>query len=121
MQYYTPERISKWNMVKITERSYCPKCKLYAADVVHMFIKCPKLKDYWDSLSELITVHTGIQTNLSDKEIMLGDKDGLPPSLRALIIIIIVSARLCVARSWIDPTPPKVSEIWTILCQIYEC
>lgn len=118
--YYTPERIAKWAANNIiTDRMKCPRCDLHKADIKHMFVICPELTTYWQDVQNVLHEKLGLELPLTVGEIMLG-RSNVGSKINGLLTILLVSARLTIAREWISPKPPNVMDWWLLVRQTYD-
>lgn len=96
--YLTPERIVKWSSDGSTsDRTRCPKCDLYAADLQHMFFHCPALTEFWRGIEKIMSQKLGRPILFTVVDVMLGGQDR-DFSQRDLITILHACARLTIAR-----------------------
>lgn len=79
MFYYTPERIAIWAVRNnFGEKTKCPKCGTYAANLIHMFIECPELQTYWQKIGQVFYSKLGLGPSFTVPETMLSYKTDKP-------------------------------------------
>ena len=68
--------------------------------VEHMFIYCSKINAFWEKISSLICILTGVKFDLSPSDILLGissDKNKLKKQINIANHIILI-AKMCIGK-----------------------
>ncbi|XP_078509026.1 dynein regulatory complex protein 11-like isoform X3 [Lissotriton helveticus] len=59
--YWSPQRLSKFSSGGVV---VCPKCKSPNEDDLHMFLLCPKIREFWEAVSSCLSNALGLQIKM---------------------------------------------------------
>ena len=112
--YYTPAKLYKW---KCRDTSVCPRCNNLEADLLHMFATCPALESYW----RLVLSYIGdiIESPLIFSPTLIIFGYDVKYGKNLLLFIAIVTARMCIAKHWIDSNHPSYAQWLNYFLAIY--
>uniref|UniRef100_A0A4W5KEM2 Reverse transcriptase zinc-binding domain-containing protein n=1 Tax=Hucho hucho TaxID=62062 RepID=A0A4W5KEM2_9TELE len=109
--YFTPERLYKINS---KYSKFCPRCKTGVGTLMHMFLSCPELSDYWKNIIQILSQVTNMTVPLDPSLILLGDDSVLPVNICSktrFIKLAVIAANKCTAIIWKSVTPPS-KQMW---------
>lgn len=103
--YRTPVKLHSWGLRDIP---LCPKCMRDHGDLMHMFLKCPKLFRYWTEILEVISQVFTFVIPRTPTVCLLGalDEETLTPSTHTAIIRLLYVVQKLIAQFWIIPRVP---------------
>uniref|UniRef100_A0A803SLC5 Reverse transcriptase domain-containing protein n=1 Tax=Anolis carolinensis TaxID=28377 RepID=A0A803SLC5_ANOCA len=110
--YLTPGKLAKMNKGKGDGK--CWKCEKHIGDWMHMWWKCKKVKNYWQTIHKEMEKIIQKKFEVKPEYFLLGILDfSWDCNTEKLFIYMVTAARICLAKVWkTKETPSK--EDWTL-------
>ena len=86
----------------------CTFCTEEVETLIHMFIRCPKLKNYWERIHNTLLRPFGIK-DISETDILLGVID--TDKINNVVNHIILEAKWCIYTSKLEKTMPTYNQL----------
>lgn len=107
--YYTPAVLTTFNPQ--LSNSCWRQCGM-RGDLLHILWKCPKLKNYWEKVFQIISELTQSQISPNPALALLPlEADLVPSDMGHSVLNILLAARLLITRKWKSDIPPSITEV----------
>lgn len=107
--YLTPDTLAKY---RDGSSSSCWRGCSQEGTIMHIFWKCPLISKLWEDVSHLISSVTGQKTTLTpDLALLHINLVDVPKRYRKIVLHILLSTKLVLARKWKTSNIPTLLEI----------
>ena len=113
IQFKTLHRLhySKAKLAKIysTINNTCDRCETAIGDLGHMFWACPKLREFWTSIFDILNQAFNLKLQDNPITAIFGTRVDLPGSKENVVAFATLIARRRILMEWKSEIPPKAS------------